>query len=237
MIEIKNLQKSFGKLKILKEINLQFSAGEVVAIMGPNGSGKSTLLKSIVGLVIPDHGEIFVKGQSIKQNWQYRRDIGYMPQIARYPENLKVKELLDMIKDIRVGKYDYDEELLEHLKIFRMYDKTMGTLSGGMKQRVNAVIAFLFNQDIIILDEPTASLDPLSAEFIKNKIICEKSKGKLVIVTSHIISEVEEIADKIVFMMDGHTHIDSTIQDLKTITNEMRLSKAISRIMEEYRDE
>lgn len=234
MIEITNLKKSFGKLQVLKGINLSLDKGHVVAVMGPNGSGKTTLLKSLVGLVIPTSGEILVKGKSIKNNWKYRENIGYMPQIAHYPENLKVKELIEMIKDIRGSNYELDEELIESLKVFNIYDKAMGTLSGGTKQRVSAVLAFLFNQDIIILDEPTAGLDPVSSEHVKNKIVQEKNKGRLVIVTSHIISEVEEIADRIIYLLEGKIHIDNTVERIRAETNETRLGKAIATIIGNY---
>lgn len=234
MIQITNLKKSFGKLEVLKGINLSLDKGHVIAVMGPNGSGKTTLLKSMVGLVIPNSGEILVKNENIKNNWKYRENIGYMPQIAKYPENLKVKELIEMIKDIRGKKSDLDEELIELLKIANIYNKPMGTLSGGTKQRVSGVLAFLFNQDIVILDEPTAGLDPISSEHVKNKIIQEKNKGKLIIVSSHIISEVEEIADRIIYILEGKIHIDNTVDKIKSDTNETRLSKAIANIIGNY---
>lgn len=234
MIEVKNLKKSFKNIDVLKGINISLKGGEVIALMGPNGSGKTTLLKNIVGLVIPDSGEIFVKGKSIKNNWTYREDIGYMPQIARYPENLKVRELIEMIKDIHGLKSSYDEELIDELKVSNIYGKTMGTLSGGTKQRVSAVLAFLFNQDIIILDEPTAGLDPISSEYVKAKILKEKQKGKLIIVTSHILSEVEEVADRVIYMLEGHVHIDNSVENIKNSTNETRLGKAIAKIVSSY---
>lgn len=234
MIEVINLKKSFGKLPVLKGINLSLKEGKVIAIMGPNGSGKTTLLKSMVGLVIPGSGDILIKGKSIKNSWKYREDIGYMPQIARYPENLKVKELIEMIKDIRGSDAELDEELIESLKVFQIYEKTMGTLSSGTKQRVSAVLAFLFNQEIIILDEPTAGLDPVSSEHVKNKIIQEREKGKLIIVTSHIMSEVEEIADRLIYMLEGKIHIDNTVDEIKAATKEVRLGKAIARIIGNY---
>ena len=234
MITIKNLYKSFGKFLVINDINLSMNKGEIIAVMGPNGSGKTTLLKSIVGLVLPEKGEIIVKGENIKKHWKFREVIGYMPQVARYPENLKVKELIELIKDIRGVKEHNDEELIEQFKLSKIFEKPMGTLSGGTKQRVSAVLAFLFNQEILILDEPTASLDPVSAEYMKAKILKEKEKGKLIIISSHIISEIDEIAERMVFLHDGKIHIDSSIHKIKEETKETKLGKAIARLIENY---
>lgn len=234
MIEIKNLQKSFDKNKVLKGIDVSLGKGMIVAIMGPNGSGKTTLLKSILGLVKPDGGEIFVNGIHVNGNSEYRKYIGYMPQNACFPDNLKVKEVIAMLKDIRGNHITYDNELINKLNLEEIYDKPIGTLSSGTKQRVNGSVAFLFNQEIIILDEPTAGLDPVSAEIFKKKIIEEKEKGKLIIITSHIISEVEELADRIVFILEGKIHIDSTVVELVASSGESNLNKAIAKLMERH---
>jgi Cu-processing system ATP-binding protein len=228
MIQIKNLRKSFGKLEILKGINLELNKGSITAIMGPNGSGKTTLLKCVLELVRPSSGNISVKGMSTKNNHEYRKLIGYMPQTPRYPENLKVKELIAMLKDVKGNHCDYDEELLVQLNMKEIYEKPIGTLSSGTKQRVSSAIAFLFDQEIIILDEPTAGLDPVSAEIVKNKIIKEKEKGKLIIITSHIISEVESLADRIIFLLEGNVYLDSTVEELKRNTGEENLNRAIA---------
>jgi len=253
LITIKNLKKSFGKNLVLKGINLELNKGTIVAIMGPNGSGKTTLLKSILGLVKPDSGEIYVKDIHVNGNAEYRRHIGYMPQNSCFPENLKVKEIISMLKDVRGnhtsptprtpspkergslskvgGMNGYDNELIKKLNIEEIYNKQIGTLSGGTKQRVSSSVAFLFNQEIIILDEPTAGLDPVSTEIVKQKILDEKNKGKLVIITSHVISEVEELADRIIFMLEGNVHVDNTVSELITQTSETSLNKAIAKIM------
>ncbi|HRF39493.1 MAG TPA: ATP-binding cassette domain-containing protein, partial [Saprospiraceae bacterium] len=114
MIEIRNLHKSYGKLEVLQGIDLGFEQkGRIAAILGPNGSGKTTLIKSILGMVLPDKGEIRVDGQAIRQQWAYRERISYLPQIARFPENLSVRELIAMIKDLRGGHAE--DELLIRL--------------------------------------------------------------------------------------------------------------------------
>jgi Cu-processing system ATP-binding protein len=156
-----------------------------------------------------------------------------MPQTPRYPENLRVAELISMLKDVKGNHSLNDEELLKKLKIESVYDKPVGTLSSGTKQRLSSTIAFLFNQDIIILDEPTAGLDPISCEMVKNKILKEKQKGKLVLITSHIISEVEALADRLIFLLEGSVCVDSSVDELITKTGESNLNRAIAKIMTE----
>lgn len=231
MIEIKQLEKSYDKNRVLKGINLNFNEGKIVAVMGPNGSGKTTLLKCILGLVKPEKGEIKVNGINIKDNCDYRKFIGYMPQHSCYPDNLKVRELIEMLKDVRGNNIDYDEELIGKLQVLQNYEKQVGTLSSGTKQRVSSSIAFLFNQEIIILDEPTAGLDPVSSETVKNKILDAKQKGKLIIITTHITSEVEKLADRVIFLLEGDVKIDSTTEELIKSTGEADLNKAIAKLM------
>jgi len=232
MIEISGLNKSFDKNLALKDINLTFDKGNIVAVMGPDGSGKTTLLKCILGLVKQDNGDITVKGINTRNNSQYREYIGYMPQTARYPENLKVKELIAMLKDVKGDHCVYDNELIEKLNLKSVYNKSIGTLSSGTKQRVSGSIAFLFGQEIIILDEPTAGLDPVSTEIMKSKILHEKEKGKLIIITSHITSEVEELADRVVFLLEGSIYADTSVDELKSKTGTASLNSAVARIME-----
>ena len=231
MININNLKKSFAKNDVLKGVDLHLDKGMIIAIMGPNGSGKTTLLKSILGLVKPDGGDIYVNNIHVNGNCDYRKFIGYMPQNCCFPENLKVKEVISMLKDVRGNHTVYDEDLIDSLGIVDLYDKSIGTLSSGTRQRVNGSVAFLFNQEIIILDEPTAGLDPVSAEIFKKKILAEKEKGKLIIITSHIISEVEELADRIIFLLEGKIHIDSTVEELIKKSGEINLNKAIAKLM------
>ncbi len=231
MIEITNLHKHFGKLEVLKGINLSFNKGECIALIGPNGCGKTTLIKSILGMVIPSQGTIKVKGELISKNYQYRQHIGYMPQIGRYPDNMTIGQIIEMIKDIRKENQNLDEELLHHYLLQGMFDKRMRTLSGGTTQKVSATLAFLFNPDILILDEPTAGLDPLASEILKEKIITEKQKGKLILITSHLLSELDDLITHIVFMQDGHLKFHQSVSELKTRTGEERISKAIASVL------
>ena len=237
MIEIKELQKKFGKFEVLKNINLSCKKGECIALIGPNGCGKTTLIKSVLGMVLPDSGTIHFNGNSVLGEYLYREKIGYMPQIGRYPDNMTIGQIIEMIKKIRNSSDDLDEDLLHAFELEKMFDKQMRTLSGGTTQKVSAVLAFLFNPDVLILDEPTAGLDPLAAEVLKEKIIKEKEKGKLILITSHLLSELDDLITEIIFMQEGKVHFHQKVEELKTTTGEEKISKAIAKILKDKKNE
>ncbi len=227
MISIQHVSKKFGKLQALDNINLELSAGKSYAFIGPNGSGKTTLIKSVLGMVIPTSGEICVDDKSILNDWKYREKIGYMPQIGKFPDNMRIGQLIDMMKNIRQVDKALDEDLIDAFKLYKIYDKPMHTLSGGTRQKVSAALAFLFNASILILDEPTAGLDPVSVEILKEKIVSEKDRGKLLLITSHILNDLDELSTEVIYIIDGKVQYDNSIEILKEETGEKRLSKAI----------
>jgi Cu-processing system ATP-binding protein len=231
MIIATNVSKRFSKLQVLDNISLTCNTGECIALIGPNGSGKTTLIKSILGMVKPDSGFITFNGNNILHDWNYRSQIGYMPQIGRYPDNMTIGNLLAMMKDIRNHKGLLDEDLILAFELSKMIDKKMRTLSGGTRQKVSAALAFLFNPEVLILDEPTAGLDPVATEILKEKINKEKQKGKLVFITSHILSELDDLVTQVVFMQEGKLILHQSIEDLRINTGELKLNKAIAKIM------
>lgn len=230
MVVIENLHKTFQKNKVLTGVDLTINNGGIFAILGPNGSGKTTLIKSILGMVIPTQGSIQIMGEHIKNNWLYRKKIDYLPQIANFPNNLKVKELFKMIKDLR-GDTSADQELIELFKLESFLNKKLGNLSGGTKQKVNIVLTFMFNSPILILDEPTTGLDPISLIRLKELIRKEKANGKTILITSHIMSFVEEISDEIVFLLEGKIYFRGSIAQLKTQTQQPNFEHAIASIL------
>src|SRR6187397_1260330 len=231
MIRIEHISKKFKKLIALDDINAQFDKGQVISLIGPNGSGKTTLIKSILGMVKADSGKIFFNDELINGDPSYRSQIGYMPQIGRYPDNMKVGQLFSMIKNIRSQEKIFDEELFYKFRLDTIKDKAMRTLSGGTRQKVSAALAFLFDPEILILDEPTAGLDPLSSEILKEKILKEKSKNKLILITSHILSDLDELTTHIMYMQEGKLEFFKVIDQLREETGELKLGKAIARIM------
>ncbi|MNK18075.1 ABC transporter ATP-binding protein YtrB [compost metagenome] len=231
MIEVRNITKNFGKLKVLDNLNLQLNKGECIALIGPNGCGKTTLIKSILGMVLPSDGDIFFNGKSIKNDNGYRNHIGYMPQIGRYPENMSIGQVLDMIKGIRSSNQTLDNELYEQFEIAKMLDKKMRTLSGGTTQKVSATLAFLFKPQVLILDEPTAGLDPIASEILKEKIIEAKNRGCLILITSHLLSELEDVVSQIIFMQEGQLILHKNVEELKATTGQQTIARSIVHLL------
>lgn len=231
MITISDLSKRFGRLEVLRSIRVDFNVGKSYAMIGPNGSGKTTLIKCILGMVIADKGEIRVDGKSIANDWTYRNRIGYMPQIGRYPDQMKIGQIFDMIRDLRQDQAHIDEDLIKEFKLDRMKDKRMRTLSGGTRQKVSASLAFLFDPPILILDEPTAGLDPIAVEALKEKILSVKSKEKTFLITSHIMSDLDELSSHLVYLEEGKMLFNDTIDSLKEETGESKLGRAVATIM------
>ena len=231
MIQVKNIDKRFRKLHALNSVNLEFTQGQVISLIGPNGSGKTTLIKSILGLVKPDSGSIYFNDVPIQEDVSYRKHIGYMPQIGRYPDNMKIGQLFQMIRNVRSQEQKIDEELYYQFKLDTLLEKSMRSLSGGTRQKVSAALAFLFDPEVLILDEPTAGLDPLSSEILKEKILAEKTKGKLILITSHVLSDLEELTTDVIYLQEGKVIFYKPLAELQEETGEEKLSKAIASLM------
>lgn len=232
MIIATNVTKKFGKLVALDNVSLTCNSGQTISLIGPNGSGKTTFIKCLLGMVVPDSGFITFNKNNIVHDWKYREHIGYMPQIGRYPDNMTIEQVIDMMKDIRKKQGGHlDEELLKEFRLEEMFSKKMRTLSGGTRQKVSASLAFMFDPAVLILDEPTAGLDPLASEILKSKIKKEKEKGKLVLITSHILSDLDEIVTEVIYLQDGKLRFHKGVEELREDTGEEKLSKVIAHYM------
>lgn len=181
-------------------------------------------------MVIPQKGGIAVNGREIRRQSDYRKEIDYLPQIANFPGNLTVKELIGMIKDLR-GKPARDKELIAFFGIESFLDKKLSKLSGGTRQKVNIVLCFMFDSPLIILDEPTSGLDPASLIKLRELLQKEKAAGKTIIITSHIMNFVEETADRILFLLEGVIYFNGSVSELKTQTGQDDLEHAIAQIL------
>ena len=232
MIEASRITKSFGRVRALEGFSVTMAKGRSYSLIGPNASGKTTFIKCLLGTVVPDSGTLTLDGENLLNNHALRARIGYMPQIGRYPDNMRVSQLFDMLNEIRRGTGDRrDEELMDAFEIKKISDKPMRTLSGGTRQRVSACIAFLFDPDVLVLDEPTAGLDPVSVEMLKEKVMAERKKGKLILLTSHILSDLDEITTDVIFIIEGKLCFSRPIDELRAECGEEKLGKLIARIM------
>lgn len=230
MIDIIKLYKRFGKLEVLKHVSLSIKTGKTTAILGPNGSGKTTLIKSILGMVKPTSGDICFQDHSVLERSMYRKEIGYLPQIARFPENLTVLELIHFVEDLRNQQGEYKK----YIELFELKDsinKKLRFLSGGTRQKVNILLTLMFDSLVYILDEPTSGLDPVALIRFKEIIRVLKENEKTVLFTTHIINLVEEISDQLIFLLEGNIYFQGTCHDLLTAHHEISLEKAIAGIL------
>ena len=231
MIETRGLSKRFGALHVLQAVDLTIGRGRVTALVGPNGAGKTTLLKSVLGLTRPDAGIIVFDGHTLGDDESFRARIGYMPQAPRFPSNLTGAELYAMLRDLRGDARPADETLFESFDLGEQLNKPVRTLSGGTRQKINAALAFAFSPDLLILDEPTAGLDPVSSATLKDKVLADRHSGRTVIVTSHVMSDLEELADDVVFLAEGRVCFTGPVWDLKRLTRQNNLERAVAELM------
>ncbi|MDZ4673746.1 MAG: ABC transporter ATP-binding protein [Gemmatimonadota bacterium] len=231
VIEAVGLEKRFGRLPVLQGLDLSISAGGITALVGPNAAGKSTFIKAVLGLVRPDRGQLSVLGQRPEAGESYRERVGYMPQAARFPENLTGHEVIRLLSGLRGHPADQDLELVKTFGLVPELAKPVRTLSGGTRQKLNAVVAFLFRPALVILDEPTAGLDPVSSAQLKDKVLAAPGQGTTVLLTSHLMGEVEELADRVAFLLEGRVRFHDTVAALREQTGEHKLERAVARLM------
>lgn len=233
MIAYTNIRKQYGKQEVLKSISLTIDSPGFHALLGPNGSGKTTLLKSTMGMVHPDSGVIAIDGEELKGN-EYRRNIAYLPQIARFPENLSANEFLGLLEKIR-GTGNRKEEVIQHFGMQDFMDKPLRSLSGGMRQKVNLVSALMYETPYLFLDEPTIGLDPIALLRLKDWLRKEVKDGKYVVVTTHIMEFVEELADEVVFILEGEIHFKGNLSSLFESTGESDVEHAVAHLLKDTR--
>lgn len=216
-LEIKNIGKCYGEKEALKELTLRLSPG-IYGLLGPNGAGKSTLMKLICMLIEPTTGTILFDGKDIRtERKNFLKRLGYMPQQhCLYPE-FRVEEYLHYIGTLKgMSKKSVEqssEELLKKVHLLDVRTQKIRTLSGGMQQRLMFAQALLDNPKVLILDEPTAGLDPEKRIEMRN-LIAEYAKDKIIIIATHVVSDVELIADKILLLNKGELLAESSVLEL-----------------------
>ncbi len=232
-VRIEGLHKRFGRRTVLRGVDITIAPGRITAIVGPNAAGKSTLIKAIVGLVRvpPRSGRILVDGEPVGTDHRYRERIGYMPQAAHFPDELTGREVLGFLRRLRDDPADVDLSLVDQFGLDPALDQPVRTLSGGTRQKLNAAVAFLFRPSLLILDEPTAGLDPVASAVLKDNVLAAPGAGATVLLTSHIMSEIEELAQDVVFLVEGQVRYQGTVEALIASTGETRLERAIARLL------
>jgi Cu-processing system ATP-binding protein len=231
MVHLRGVCKRFGKRKVLDGLSADFGTSRVTGLVGPNGAGKTTLLKLLLGLATAERGTISVGRHLLDGTPGYRDVIGYMPQIVRFPAHLSGSELLRTLVALRGEGTVPDLSLVEEFGLQEGFDRPLGTLSGGTRQKVNAVLAFAFRPQLLILDEPTAGLDPLAARVLKDRILAVRNAGATVVITSHVLPELEELADDILFLSDGAAQWQGGVLQLKVVTGQSSLERAVASLL------
>lgn len=233
MIDISRVHKRFGRFVALHEINLSIERGKVTGIIGPNGSGKSTLMKSLLGLVTPTSGDITINGYLLNGSSDYRKTLGYVPQIARFPLDLTGRETIEIVKGLRKEIPTLEAELISRFKLESELPKRVRAMSGGTRQKLSIVLACMYDPALLICDEPTAGLDPVANTRLKELLLSLKQKERTILMTTHIMSDLDEIADNVIVLLEGRVRFAGSIRDLKLQTEEPRLEAAVARLLEE----
>ncbi len=205
-VEARNLSKQFGQFRALDNVSFTVKPGEAFALLGPNGSGKTTTLKSIAGLLPPTSGQVLVGGLDVwREPRKAKTRFSYLPQRVAFPENLTAREVLEFHCRLRrVPASRVDGALARAgLDGDAIGPKAVGTFSGGMTQRLGIAAALLADAPILIFDEPTASLDPDGANQLLDTMIELKNSGVTVLFSSHILSDVEAVADRAALLVNG----------------------------------
>jgi Cu-processing system ATP-binding protein len=227
MISVRGLTKSYGKHNVLRRLSLDISPGRITGIAGPNGCGKTTLVKCIVGLTIPEAGEIQVGGQLADRNGEFLYKIGYMAQSPNFPPNLSLRESMDMLAHLRRRPASARDEAIESFGLGEILDKPFASLSGGTRQKAAAASAFMFDAPVIILDEPSAGLDPIAGIAFKEFTKRKAQEGKTIIFVSHFLTEIEQLASDIIFLNEGTSLYSGSVDALKERENTKSLEAAL----------
>lgn len=221
ILEIKNLQKSFGDKEVLKGLSLSVKPGQVIGYIGTNGAGKTTTVKIILGILTKDAGTIKVFGQAIdSDDVAYKKRIGYVPESPNLYDTLSIREYYQFLG----GLYQMDAQvidrkalgMLESLGMAEAYDHRLSTFSKGMRQKVMIVASLLHDPDILFWDEPLSGLDANSVQVIKALIQELKAAGKTIFYSSHIMDTVQQVSDRIMILNDGQVIADAPFDQLKT---------------------
>lgn len=215
LIEVEDLEKSYGDVEALKGVDLQVQKGEIVGVIGPNGAGKSSLMKILTGQLGLDSGNVSVSGRNPEeQPVEVKKRVGALPEREDPPSFLTGYEYLDFVSDVRETDLD-EEDWVKRLNLEGKMDKMSHELSKGERQKLMIAQAFFHNPDLVFVDEPLVNLDPLIQEEVKNIFRETKEDGGTVFLCTHVVSLAEEICDRVFFLEDGE--IKEEVKDVKNL--------------------
>ena len=232
------------KAKAVNDIDFEIYPGEVVGLLGPNGSGKSTTVKMLLGLLYPTGGRLSVMGRSPRAV-ETKREIGYLPEDSYLYKYLTAEETLDFFGSLfnlsRADRKNRIDQLLEMVGLAHARRRRVGEFSKGMARRIGLAQAMINDPAFLILDEPTSGLDPLGCKEVKDLILALKKRGKTVVITSHLLSDIEDICDRVIILYGGKIRATGSLNELLTVTDENRITTpalppaAMARLVELWR--
>ena len=212
LITCKDLTKRFGNHTALDHLNLSLDSGKIIGLLGPNGSGKTTLLKLLNGLLTPSEGEVLIAGNH--PGIETKRIVSYLPDAAWLPDWMRVEQLVEMFRDFYA---DFDpakaNEMLEKLELSPK--APLKSLSKGNKEKVQLILAMSRNARLYLLDEPIGGVDPAARDYILNTIISNYSKDATVVISTHLIEDIEPVLDEAVFLKDGKIFAHRAVDDIR----------------------
>ena len=215
-VKVAGLGKAYGDVVALDGVSFTVEPGQVVALLGPNGSGKTTALRAVAGLLHPDEGSVEIFGADSQRNpREARRQFAYVPQQPVFPPNVTVAEMLDFHRRLRGLGEGAVDRAMQQADLAGARDRLVGELSGGMRHRLSLAIANLAPVRLMILDEPTASLDPQAVLRLRRQAVRWRDDGRAILFSTHVLSDAEELADRVVVLMDGKVVRDEDVARLR----------------------
>ena len=212
LLECKELTKKYGNRVALENINISLEGGHIVGLLGPNGSGKTTLIKIINGLLTPTSGEIRVNDKAV--GVESKKVISYLPDHTYLNSSMKVRDVIDFFEDFysdfdTVRAYD----MLAKLSI-NPNDK-LKTMSKGTKEKVQLILVMSRHADLYVLDEPIAGVDPAARDYILDTILANYDENATILISTHLIADIENILDEVIFIQNGHIRLSSSVEDIR----------------------
>lgn len=212
ILECNSLTKKFGSVTALNNINLNLERGKIIGLLGPNGSGKTTLIKLINGLLVPTSGTIRIAGKA--PGVESKKIVSYLPERTYLPDWLKVSQAIDFFKDF-YEDFDVNKayDMLKRLNLDP--SKTLKSLSKGTKEKIQLILVMSRNADLYCLDEPIGGVDPAARDYILNTIITNYNENATVIISTHLISDIENVLDEAIFIKEGNLHLHSSVDEIR----------------------